>query len=580
MKNKILKYGIYTVTIVGLILCIVLLFPQVRQMIIELVEQMRHKQQGVYQIWAESLLSYAMGGICLILLFDYCTLTDSGRKIVHKVTHEIKECLSEIDFRSFRKPVIIMSVIYLLGILTIMRANFLYKDDVLYAVSGYREWYNWSRYFIVFLSYFVQPEISMTDISPIPQLLAVLVLAVSSVLLVYVLSDKKITLVSLLASIPLGLSPFFLECLSYKFLAVYFALSILVCIIPFLFIARKKAFFVCSVIGLLIMCMTYQAASGIYLIITLALSFNDWNGKRKDNREILLFLGQAVLSFCTAMVIFKLFLMRANSAYDISNAMFSITQIIPGTLDNIKTYTMNINHDLSLIWKAGIVLVFVLFIIKSTYRSGQKKPASFFASILVISLSFIASYGAYSLLMKPLYADRAMFGFGVFLSILCVYVVSDFKKIAVITVLALNWCFFTFAFSYGNALADQKRYASFRADILLQDLSALYPDKDKDKIIIQLSNTIGFTPAVKNIAKHNPIIYRLLSQDECWDNYYFFVHYNYAPFSTANLKIVIREGEPYIDFNTLDLPIVKKTYYHTIRSDGKRVLVELNEGVK
>jgi hypothetical protein len=32
-------------------------------------------------------------------------------------------------------------------------------------------------------------------------------------------------------------------------------------------------------------------------------------------------------------------------------------------------------------------------------------------------------------------------------------------------VIALNWCFAVFAFTYGNALADQKRYIDFRTEI-------------------------------------------------------------------------------------------------------------------
>jgi len=573
-KNKIRDRIIILLSGISLIVCITILFPQVRQMILDLTEQDLHIKTFSYQIWLKTLLSFAIGGICFILFFDYCTLTNSGKEIVRKVKQEIKECLYEIDFRSFRKPVLIMSGIYLLGILAIIRANFLYEDDIQYAVLGFREWFNWSRYFIVFLSYFVQPEISMTDISPIPQLLAVLVLAVSSVLLVYVLGDKKITLVSLLASIPLGLSPFFLECLSYKFLAVYFALSILVCIIPFLFIARKKAFFVCSLVCLLIMCTTYQAASGIYLLLVIILCFQDWNSRKKSTKEIFSFLGIAVFAFCFALLVYRFFLMRP-AAYYVSNEMLPTSQIIMGTLENIKNYTLTINRNLSLIWKAGIVLVFVLFIIKSTYRSGQKKPVSFFVSILVIGLSFIASYGVYSLLMKPLWAARALFGFGVFLSILCVYVVSDFKKIAVVTVLALNWCFFTFAFSYGNALADQARYAEFRIGILLHDLSALYPNHTGEDLSIHLKGNIDYTPSIRNIAKHNPVITLLvpprLEDSRVFDNLYYMEYFNFGTYRMTHLQNDSINENPFPE----NLPVVLDSYYHTIKSDGSHLLIIL-----
>jgi len=573
-KNNIRDRIIILLSVIGLIVCITILFPQIRQMIIDLMEQHLRRKIFFYQIWLKFLLSLAVGGICFILFFDYCTLTNSGRKIVRKVQHEIKECLSEIDFRSFRKPVLIMSGVYLLGILTIIRANFLYRDDIARSAEGYHDWFVWSRYVAELLSLFIHADFRFTDISPLPQLLAVLILAISSVLLVYILNSRKITITGLLASISIGLFPYVLECLSYKYDAPYMALSVFASIIPFLFIASKKAFFFFSVIGLLIMCMTYQAASGIYLLLVLILCFQDWNSRKKSTKEIFSFLGIAVFAFCFALLVFKFFLMREASNY-VSNAMFPISQIIPGTLSNIKTYTMTINHDLGLIWKIGIILVFVLFITKSIYHSAQKNLIPFFVSILVIGLSFIVSYGAYSFLITPLYAPRAMFGFGVFLSILCVYVVSDFKKIAVITVLALNWCFFTFAFSYGNALADQARYAEFRIGILLQDLSTLYPNQNGEDLSIQLKNSIDYTPSIKNIAKHNPVIKRLvptrLQDFYVFDNRYYLEYFNFGTYRMTHYPNYT-ENENY---NTENLPVVLDSYYHTIKSDGNHLLIIL-----
>jgi len=86
----------------------------------------------------------------------------------------------------------------------------------------------------------------------------------------------------------------------------------------------------------------------------------------------------------------------------------------------------------------------------------------------------------------PNYYPPHIGGIEVFLAIICVYVVSDFKKIAVFTVIALNWCLFTFAFSYGNALADQARYSEFRITLLLHDLSALFPNRSKGDMNFQL----------------------------------------------------------------------------------------------
>ena len=583
-KEKIIRYSAHIILLTGLAVCIAILLPQVRQMIIEFVEQkMLHRKTSLFEDWFQVLLSYAIGGILFIIFLGYCLLTASGKTLVHKVKNEILDSLAEIDLNTLTKPILIMTGIYLLGLISLIRANFLYKDDIpRSAGGGAGGWYDWSRYVSEVLHVFIHGDINITDISPLPQLLAIPILALCSVLLVYTLNNKKITIPGLFASIPLGLSPYILECLSYKYDAAYMALSIFASIVPFLFHTRTKAFMFCSVISLLVMCMTYQVSSGIYLLIALVLSFNDWNSKRKTNRENLLFLGRAILSFCIAMAIFKFFLMRPYNTY-VSNAMLPLPQLLSGLFANFLRYLSFINSDFGYIWKSIIGIIFCLFFAQIVYISRRNKIVSFLSATLLLFLLLVLSYGVYLALDHPLFQPRAMYGFGALLAIIGIYNVYEFKNIAKIFVLALSWSFVVFAFSYGNALADQIRYGNFRATVLLQDLSALYPDKDKaeNKISIQLKNTIGFTPAIKNIAKHNPVIYRLVpgvlaDNDYLFSVFYLLEYFNYAPFSTANL---MRTDTP-VDYSTLDMPVVLKTYYHTIRSDGKRVLVELNEGKK
>jgi len=326
--------------------------------------------------------------------------------------------------------------------------------------------------------------------------------------------------------------------------------------------------------------MTYQAASGVYLVILILLCFRNWNNREKSYKELLSFLGIAVFAFCFAMLLFRFFLMKPHVDGKISATMFPLPHIITGMLGNIKNYALVINHDFGMIWKTGIALVLFFFITKSTSQSAQKKLLSFFVSIPVIVISFIVSYGVYFLLTVPLFYPRALLGFGVFLAVLCIYVVSDYKKIAIVTVLALNWCLFVFAFSYGNALADQSRYAEFRISILLHDLSELYPNRNQDDMTFQFNNTIDYAPSIKNIAKHYPIIERLVPKrlsvnvDNWWDLYYFSEYFNYSKYNNVVGTFFAKTGDN-IDFSALNLPVVLDSYYHTIQSDGNRILIIL-----
>ncbi|GHV57578.1 hypothetical protein FACS1894182_06810 [Bacteroidia bacterium] len=517
--------------------CIAVLFPQVRHFILDFGEQLKHKKLLGYHDWFKALLSHAMGGICLILFIDYCTLTESGRVFVRDVKQEITDCLLKIDFRSLCKPILLIFGIYLFGVLTIIRANFLYNDDIVRTISGERDWFGMNRYVSEYLSILIHADTRITDISPLPQLLAVLILSVSSVLLVYVLGDRKITVVRLLASIPLGLSPYFLECFSYKYDSPYMALSVLASIFPFLFVDYKKAFVLCSTISLLIMCMTYQATSGVYLLIVIMLCFQRWNYRQKTNKELLSFAKITLGAYGLAMIIFKLFLMRDVEDY-VSGSMFPFLELIPGVVMNIKTYLYWINSDFAVIWKICIVLVLIFFIIKSISTSAQKKMISLAVSLVFISLSLFLSYGMYCMLQRPSFSARALLGFGAWLAILCIYVVSNYKKTAILAVFAFNWSLLVFAFSYGNAAADQLRYTNFRIGLILHDLSALYPESPRVEKALQFANSIDTTPSIRNIAKHYPVIERLISRrygQSFWFDYYSVEYFNYGPREILNI---------------------------------------------
>lgn len=163
-------------------------------------------------------------------------------------------------------------------------------------------------------------------------------------------------------------------------------------------------------------------------------------------------------------------------------------------------------------------------------------------------------------------------GFGVFLAILCIYIVSDYNKLAIITVIALNWCFFVFSFSYGNALADQARYAEFRIGLLLHDLSGLCINHHNEEISIKIKNSIDFAPTVKNIAKQYPVIEKLVPKrlgvtDNVIQRYYILDHFN---FNQTKFDFITL-----IDFDSMNLPVVLDTYYHTVQSDGENIIVTI-----
>jgi hypothetical protein len=560
--RRIARWGIYACSFTGIICSALVLFPEAQIRIINLAETyLIHRKVNFYDQWMHTLSAWAKGCISLIVVFDFFAITKKGKMLFLEITEEIKNRLAKINFRLFIKPFLFVSGVYLFGYTSIIRADFSYIDDLARAVEGYHGWNGWSRHIADILSTFIHADPNLTDISPLPQALAALIIGASTVLLVYILCSGDFPFMALVAGISLGLSPYFMENISYKFDAPYMALSIFFSIVPFIFTGSKKAFTGSSIVSLLIMCMTYQASFGIYILLALALCFMDWNYKRKSNRELLLCVASAAGSFCFAMLFFRLIFMVPGSGSGLSTEMLAIDQFVPGILSNWKNYITTIHNDFGLIWKIIIILICSLFVFHMTGRSRQKKGAAFIIALAFAAVSFFLSYGVYFLLKSPSYAPRALLGFGVFIAILGICSVSSHSKAIALSILTLNWCFLVFAFSYGNALADQKRYTNFRVEMLLHDLSSLFPGRDKSKMPVIMENMIGFGPVTENISEHYPVIKRLVPTNRHYHVYIYLSEY-------------FHWGRG-ISENTApsDMPVLFDSYYHTIRSDGEFIRV-------
>ena len=169
-----------------------------------------------------------------------------------------------------RRALLGIWVLYTLSLSSLLRAAVHYKDDAGRAMEGYRRWYQSSRYVSDVLSVILHAGRRLGDMAPLGQLLAVFIMAASSVCLIRIFTEKPIGWREAAAAAPLALSPYFLECFSFQYDSPYMALSVLVCLLPFFFRKRGiRAYALTSVICLILMCMLYQTSSGIYPLVVL-----------------------------------------------------------------------------------------------------------------------------------------------------------------------------------------------------------------------------------------------------------------------------------------------------------------------
>lgn len=589
MKNNNKKQSIQTFFIIlcsaGALLCLILKLPMVKNFLVNFAVNMLtpfveskvlHRTinpETVAKAWNEFYHRVITLGFLVCFAADIALLFNRYKtKISVRLGIETRGNLlkTDIDIKSLIKPVLIVFAIYVIGYISVIRANFSYIDDLGRSAAGYRRWAHYSRFISNYLSILIHSDAHITDISPLPQIITCFILAVSSVLLVYILCDKKLTLRNLFASIPLGLSPYFLECFSFKFDSPYMALSVLFSIVPFLYLENIISFALVSVVGLTCMLMSYQAASGIYIIIAVFFVFITWSKGNKTAKEILKTVFAAVACYGFALLFYRLFIVTPFYNPNVGYSAYSLKDFIFGFINNTKSYLNFINNDFGIIWKVLLCIICVTAVIKSFMVTNRNKIASGLLLLISIAVLTVFSFGAYLILDKPIYLPRAMYGFGIAISILTIYIADMPQKRFAIPALLLCWCFFTFSFSYGNALADQNRYTDFRVETLARDLANTFPDTEEFQTPkVRIMGSAGFSPIVTNIAKRNNVITRLVPMGEDGAYGYIYLLKNYY-----HLNL---DSDNTLDHTSSVYKTVFDSYYHTIKSDGDSLIIMLKD---
>ncbi len=477
---------------------------------------------------------------------------------------------SKTKYAYLLKPLIILLVIYSLAFFTIFRTDFNYSDDLGRVYEGYTEWEHFSRYASTGMAYLIHTSNILTDVSPLTQFIAIIFLALSGVILLHLFKKDKVTFTSILAISMIGISPYFLECISYKFDSPYMALSIFASIIPFVFYdgtkKKKIAFGIATFIGTLVMCTTYQASSGILPIVTLFLAYKFWcDNNTKDAIDI---TWISALGYVVGMLFFKFFILNTELAY-MKPQILPINELIPGFVRNLIEYYRLVISDFRSLWVLLVLFVVGAFMIIQLKNTPHKKVLTLILSGTLLAVSSIVIFGVYPALDEPLYDMRAMYPFGVLLAIIALNITNDKKQyISKFIVILLCWCFFVFSFTYGNALNEQKRYIDFRVNSVISSLNELEIMNTDEIKTIGIKGTAGDSPVISNMTEGyrkliNRLVRQTFSEKSAWNQYYF-AHY----FKMKNV-IVDFAGEISED----GMKVEVDTMYHKIETNGKDMIL-------
>lgn len=442
-----------------------------------------------------------------------------------------------------KTKVLILGFIYLLAFGSIGMTNVPYIDDIARQNNGATDFaWSYSRWGSELAAWLTQGGKQMVDLGVASFILSAMILLLSSWVVLFSFNIRgKVSWSSVLASSLIGLNPWFLQCLSFRFDNPFMSLSVLFALLPFVFWRSKKPiiFYLSTVIGIFLMCNTYQASSGIYIVMVIFLSLIAW----LDGYELNKIFKKIVLSAFSFILAMGLYYIETKFNPDLASRV-GTTQI--AKLKEMPHYFItHSNHYLktmieqsSKAWIVLFILLILLLISVLTIHSAQNLILSFIVSIIAIILAMILSYGILLIFVEPLYSWNPRYAYGFFT---CIAIMACLLSSRVtipwqiilstgVTML-LFWYVFSFTFVYSAALEDQDKAFEQQSILLAQDLKTVMNDQ---------RNAVSFSKMFKdsilrtNAEKRYPLISKLIpsNQDTYWPHQLLFSKYAHLPLGT------------------------------------------------
>lgn len=322
------------------------------------------------------------------------------------------------------------------------------------------------------------------------------------------------------------------------------------------------------------MCLTYQSASGVLSMLTALLALKKWR-EGAPCKSVLLFILEAAVGYCAATAVFMLFIQPVVvfTGY-VSTAMPAPDQLIPHAISNLRKYFSVIWGDYDSKWLVLIAVVLLGFLWACILDTARNRILTLLLAAATAAFMLLFSFGLYPLLEMPTFYARSMIGMGVCLGALGVSAVSVKKTLpAKVAGLALAWCFFVFAFTTSNALAEQKAYTQFREQEIVDALKDLEPFLNDTSVIAQIQGSIDYAPALRNTVQQFPLLIRLIPNNLC--DYWRWGYYQLQNYYGLPHLAVLNDSPGQIELTTRDLPVLDETIYHVIRGQSPFLLIEI-----
>lgn len=428
--------------------------------------------------------------------------------------------------RSQQKNLYTLFIVNLIGFSAVLRADYVYRDDIRRVLYNFEEWEQSGRLFSYLLSKAVFFGLN-ADATPFIQIAALFVLSCGGLLLIHAL-DKNANITHFICLSPLCLSPYMLENLSYKFDALWMALSVLFAIFPFFIYEtdnRKSLRFSLTVLSIFCVFNLYQASFGFFIAIFLYLKLRDL---RKDQplsfffkKRSILLLAAIVATILYAIEVKYFFPVTSDWGKFHSQTSLGNTSHLSILWHNIQRYYESFAKDWdgSLFQYVFLINTYAILIIslKSIFRHRTVAVRIVKTVLLIILLPALslAPFLIQIFLTYPIFLPRTFLAVGCVFFILLFDPLLLFKDRRPYRYLFIGIALYCalqitiFGNIYGNMLASQKEWENNRLPLLTYHLAKARQMTGCNTIYF--ANEIGYSPTFHNIGHKYPIIYKLIS---------------------------------------------------------------------
>ena len=401
-----------------------------------------------------------------------------------------------IDFFKKKESILIFlcSLAYFtFSFFTIFTSGYLYLDDRNRVINNFTGWRDQGRPLADALFYLFKVNGVVVDITPIPQIISIILLSLSIVLLSEIGSSNKYR--KALCSLSIFTTPFFIQNISYRFDNVIMSLAIFMAIfsvfILYKFKSKKASFF--SALALFSVFGLYQPAINIYLAVAFIGMIICESKYLFVVRMILVSLATIISYKCLITII------PPMGDYGINNSkVISINDIFPHSVHIIKSYGGFLWGSGGRIFKLLIVALFFSILLSSLLAVARKKYKSAWVLLLSIPFSGFSCLGLLWFLENSVIQPRVMLGVGGVIYLLSIMVIekssSKFLKKIIILALFINaWFFMLSSVSYGNILRRLSVHDSVYIQNILQEINKKAKAEDVELYIL------GEAPEPKDI---------------------------------------------------------------------------------